>query len=739
MSKQPKDTWSFRVSDRIQAELDEFQYVVEQFKSGAINEGQFRIVRVPAGVYEQRENGTYMLRVRFPAGGVTPAHLRRLGEVSAKFGNGLLHITTRQEFQIHRVPLDSIIPALRLLAEAGLSTKGGGGNTVRNITACVDSGVCRDEVFDVTPYAVATTERLLADPLSLQLPRKYKIAFSACNKDCSGATVHDVGFVARKQNGVDGFAVYVAGGMGGKSRLSSLLHEFIPATETFVVAEAIKRVFDKNGDRKNKHLARLRFLVEKIGLPAFRELYETELAGLRASNPAPLELRPLPQIASAPANSEVNSISPLTAELGKHEQVVGQASSLPESEATRILAAKNRFEQAGGLRHSDSTEFNRWFAHNVAPQKQPGFFLVQIPLTLGDIPASKAAALADILAAHGDNILWATQSQNAGLRWITAAELPAVHQKLAALGLAEPEAPVLRNLVACAGASTCRLGICLSRGLAKAVRSELSASELDLDSLGDFSINISGCPNSCGRHPIGNIGLSGTARRVGGNLVPFYAVQLGGRLAEGKSRFGTNVGAVPAKNAPAFVRDLLTAWKKSSDTGDFHRFVDNDGRKIAGEILARHQEVPPIASRKEFYYDWDANELFSLAGRGQGECSAGVFDLIEVDLANARESQEAGRFYSAALAAARALLVGQRAQPKNDVETFDLFQKHFIEAGLVDAALTAVIASGARAAAAANPAERFDGLPADVAALVASVRLLHESLDSSLRFKTAAK
>jgi sulfite reductase (ferredoxin) len=694
MSKEPKNIWAFRVSDRIQDELDEFENVVAQFKAGAINEGQFRIVRVPAGVYEQRENGTYMLRVRFPAGGVTPPHLRRLGEVSEKFGNGLLHITTRQEFQIHRVPLDSIIPALRSLAKAGLSTKGGGGNTVRNITACVDSGVCRDEVFDVTPYAVATTERLLADPLSLQLPRKYKIAFAACNKDCSGATVHDVGFVARRQNGVDGFAVYVAGGMGGKSRLSSLLHEFIPKSDTFVVAEAIKHVFDKNGDRKNKHLARLRFLVEKIGLPAFRELYESELVMLRASNPAPLELRPLPQLAATPANGDVKS---------------------------------------------DSAEFSRWFVHNVAPQKQSGFFLVQIPLALGDLPASKTTALADILAAHGDNILWATQSQNAGLRWITAAELPVVHQKLAALGLAEPEAPVLRNLVACAGASTCRLGICLSRGLAKAVRSELSASELDLDSLGDFSIHISGCPNSCGRHPIGNIGFSGAARRVGGNLVPFYAVQLGGRLAEGKSRFGTNVGAVPAKNAPAFLRDLLSAWKKSPDTGNFHQFVDNDGRKIAGEILARHQEVPPIASRKEFYYDWDSKKLFSLVGRGQGECSAGVFDLIEVDLVNARESQEAGRFYAAALAAARALLVVQRARPKSDVETFALFQNHFIEAGLVDASLTAVIASGRRAAAAANPAEKFDGLPADVAALVASVRLLHESLDSSLRFKTAAK
>jgi sulfite reductase (ferredoxin) len=167
--------------------------------------------------------------------------------------------------------------------------------------------------------------------------------------------------------------------------------------------------------------------------------------------------------------------------------------------------------------------------------------------------------------------------------------------------------------------------------------------------------------------------------------------------------------------------------------------MDDGGKKIAGEILARHQDVPPIASRKEFYHDWDADALFSLAGRGQGECSAGVFDLIEVDLANARESQEAGRFYAAALAAARALLVVQRAQPRSDVETFALFQKHFIEAGLVEAALAGIIAAGARAAADGNPAEKFDGASADVAALVASVRLLHESLDSSLRFKTAVK
>ncbi|HEX9047080.1 MAG TPA: nitrite/sulfite reductase [Verrucomicrobiae bacterium] len=690
MRTNTKDSWAFQAGPTVQSDLDELVTAVAKFKSGAINEGQFRIIRVPMGVYEQRENGTYMLRVRFPAGGVLPQQLLRLGEVSDTFGNGLLHFTTRQEIQIHRVPLDSIIPALRSLAEAGLSTKGGGGNTVRNITACADSGVCREEVFDVTPYAVAITERLLTDPLSLQLPRKYKIAFAACARDCAGATVHDLGFIARRQNGAEGFAVYVGGGMGGRSRVASLLHEFVPAGDAFIIAEAIKRVFDKHGDRKNKHLARLRFLVEKIGLPKFRELYEAELSALRASQPPPLQARPVYH-PSAPAN--------------------------------------------GGIKAA-SAEFHRWFAHHVAPQKQAGFFLVQVPLTLGDLSAGKTAALAKLLAAHGDHVLWATQSQNAALRWITAAELPAVYEKLALLGLAEAEAPVFRNLVACAGASTCRLGICLSRGLAKAVRQKLSASRLNRDHLGNVSIHISGCPNSCGRHPIGNIGFSGAARRAGESLIPYYAVQIGGRVAEGETRFGANIGAVPAKNAPAFVHDLVAAWQQSSHPADFLKFLDHDGAKMAVEILKRHQAVPSITAQRDFYCDWDANALFSLNGRGKGECSASVFDLIEVDLANTREALEAGQFYAAALSAARTLLVVQRAQPKSAVETFQMFQKHFIEAGLVDAALTPLVSAGAAAAATAAPAETFTGQPADVAALVASVRLLHESLDASLRFKT---
>jgi len=692
MKNDSVNAWSMKAPEELQAGLDSLEKTIAEFKAGVISEGEFRAIRVPQGIYEQRESGTYMLRVRCTAGGLLPSHLKRLGEVAAQWGNGLLHVTTRQEFQVHRVPLDYIMPALRALAEEGLSSLGGGGNTLRNITACVDTGVCKDEVFDVAPYAIATTERLLADPISLQLPRKYKIAFAACDRDCSGATIHDAGFIARRQNGVEGFAVYVAGGMGGKSRVSTLLHDFIPVTEAISVAEAIKRVFDKNGDRKNKHMARLRFLIEKIGLAAFRDLYEKELAEVRASHPVPPELRPYPVR------------EPLTGE---------------------PTAPKG------------SVAFTHWFKANVVPQKQPGFYLVHIPLDLGDLASTKTTKLAEVVSAHGDGILYLTQSQNAGLRWIAGSELPCLFEKLDDLELAAPQAAVLRNLVSCAGASTCRLGICLSRGLANAVRRELSDCQNELEKFGDLTVHISGCPNSCGRHPIGNIGLSGAVRRIDGAMVPYYSVQLGGRLAEGKTRFGTNVGAVPARNAPAFIREFLDTWQTSIDAADFHQFIDHNGKEIAKELLERHQKEPLFAPDKKFFFDWDANSAFSLAGRGEGECSAGVFDLIEVDLVNARESLESGNLYPAAFSACHALLVTRGLKPKSESDTFDLFQKYFITEGLVDSSLAPVVLEGARSA--SESGRTFAGTPAEVTALVANVRVLYESMDASLRFKPVAK
>jgi len=695
MQTQSVTSWAFQPSLHLQQDLDELEKVVRQFQVGAISESEFRSIRVPAGIYEQRESGTYMLRVRAPAGGILPDQLRRLSLVSATWGNKVLHVTTRQEFQIHRVSIEAILPALRSLAAAGLSCKGGGGNTVRNITSCFESGICPEEVFDVAPYSVAVTERLLDDPVSFQLPRKYKVAFSACGLDCAGATIHDVGFIARVKDGVEGFAVYVAGGLGSKSRVADLLHDFIPAGDAFLVAEAIKRVFDKNGDRRNKHLARLRFLFERLGPDAFRALYEAELSALRASSPAPLEIRPFPKPSAAAA--------------------VGKP-----------LPARN-----------SAPAFYRWFDANVRPQKQPGYYLVNIPLTVGDLPSDVAEELSDVVASHGDGVLHATQSQNIALHWVPESGLLGLFDKLDAIGLATPGVPVLNNMVACAGASTCRLGICLSRGLAKAVHQELTDSEIALENLGDLSIHVSGCPNSCGRHPIASIGFSGGARRVDDRSVPYYSLHLGGRLEEGRTRLGTPVGAVPARNAPSLVRNLLAAWQASPEAGDFHRFVDNGGQDIARKLVDEHGQKPLFKPDDKFFYDWDAEKPFTLAGRGAGECSAGVFDLIEVDLANAREALEAGRLYVAALAASRALLITQSIKAKNDAEVFDHFQSGFIGQGFVDAALAGVVVAGRDASITPDPETAFAGSSGDVTTLVATVRVLYENLDSSLRFKTA--
>ena len=691
MSTPATPAWAFQIPNSLDADLQELQSTVQRFRSAEVSEAQFRAFRVPMGIYEQQESGTYMLRVRIPAGGVLPEQMRRLAEVAESFGDGTLHVTTRQDIQVHRVSLEAIRPALVSLRQAGLATKGGGGNTVRNITACQDSGVCPDEVFDVAPFAVALTERLMSDRVSFQLPRKYKIAFSGCGADCAGATVNDLGFIARQKDGLSGFAVYVGGGMGGKSRVASLLHEFVPSSNAFLVAEAAKRVFDKHGNRRNKHLARLRFLVERVGLQGFRELYEKELAGLQASAPAPLQVRPYPSRTAARSS--------------------GGLAPQPAASAT----------------------YPRWRRSNVLPQKLPGFFLVSLPLPLGDLAAKTMTALAEVVADHGDGMLWATQAQNLALRWVSEDELPGLHEKLGALGLADPQPPILRNLVACAGASTCRLGLCLSRGLAKALAHSLRNGNLDLEKAGDLRIHISGCPNSCGRHPMADIGLHGAARRVEGQLVPHYGVQVGGRLAEGETRFGFTLGTIPAKKVPAFVEDLLAAFLRSPDAPVFHRFIENGGRSVAEGIAARYRHIAAFGTDKGYCVDWDADKPFSLAGRGPGECSAGVFDLIEVDLASAQEALVAGHLYAATALAARSLLVTCGEQPKSDSEALVLFRKHFAAQGLIEPKLEPLITEAMRCA--GNGRSGFKGAPPDVSLLVESVRLLYEGMDSSLRFK----
>ncbi|MHB9024686.1 MAG: sulfurtransferase TusA family protein [Armatimonadota bacterium] len=675
----------YRLPASLGEDLEQLRLLIEQFQAGDISAARLQAFRVPQGVYEQRENGAYMLRVRLPAGIFLPEQMRAVAEIARKYGNGQLHFTSRQDIQVHRVPVEHIHPALVELAGAGLSTKGGGGNTVRNITACQQAGVCPHELFDVTPYVIGLTEYLLPDPLSYQLPRKYKIAFSGCAGDCAAATVQDLGFISKIRDGVEGFAVYVGGGMGATSMVGQSLEEFIPASGIYAVAEAVKRVFDQHGNRKNRHKARLRFLIKEIGIAKFTELYQAEKANIQVTPP---------EIAGIPA--------PLPA------------------------AVTDPRPPAAG--------FEQWRETHVSRQKQAGYFTVEITPPLGVIDADGLDTLAEIIDRYGERMLRATIYQGAVLRWVPEDRLTALHAELSAIGLGESKSKLQRRLVACAGAATCRLGICLARGMAEAIASGLAKSDLDLsDGTGEVSLNISGCPNSCGRHPIGEIGFYGAARRVGGHLVPHYVLQLGAIVEEGKTRLAEGNIAIPAHNVPAFMVEFLRAFRQSPRHPDFMAFLAADGRQVAEEIAQRHLHVPEFAEDKNYYYDWGAQELFSLAGRGPGECGAGVFDLIEVDLASAGEALEAGKLFAATALTARALLITRGEQVETHQQALAFFQQHFVEQGLLPDALRPLIANALQAVKTADPEAAFSAEGKDVAELLAEIRRQYENMGPSLR------
>lgn len=669
------------------SDAERFRNQIQRFREGQISATEFRSFRVPLGVYEQRENDTYMLRVRCTAGGILPHQMRTVASVARDSGNGLLHVTSRQDIQIHRVLLPAIPDAVEALFRADLSTRGGGGNTVRNITACPLAGICPQEVFDPAPHAIALTERLLPDPLSYELPRKYKIAFSGCGKDCAAATVNDLGFIAKTRDGQPGFVVYVGGGMGARSRVADLLEEFVPIADVPLIAEAIKRVFDKHGNRKNRNRARIRFLIENIGLPRFRELYRAEIDALRSSQTDEYSVRPLP--------------------------------AEPERRA------QTRSTQIGG--------FDEWRRWHVSDQRQEGYHAVEIALPLGDISADDLDSLAEIVEQFGDGTLRTTQAQNVVLRWIHEDDLPRLHRELERFGLAGVEPPVLRNMVACAGASTCRLGICLSRGLAKAIREGLLSSNLDLHSLGDIKIHISGCPNSCGRHPVADIGLFGAAKRVNGQLMPHYVLRLGAKVREGQTRLASGNLAIPAKNVPSAVLELLTEYRRSDQFPDFPAFANEKSAAIENFPIPLWQELPAGDGRTDHFVDWDAEAPFSLAGRGAGECSAGAFDLIGADLKGADQAAREGRLFDATTLAARSLLITRGEQDRDTAEVLQKFRQRFLDEQLIDSGFRELIAQAELAMEMPAPERAFGGKESNVAEFVAAVQNLYERMDASLR------
>lgn len=528
------------------AEIRRFAELIERRRRGEIDEEDFRRFRLQHGVYGVRgQTDVQMVRVKIPYGALTAAQLERLGDIAERFAPGIGHITTRQDVQFHWVRLESVPEVLRLLAEVGLTTREACGNVVRNVTACPLAGVCRTEAFDVTPYAAALARHLLRNPICQALPRKFKIAFSGCATDCAVAGIHDIGAVAtiQEENGSSrpGFRLYVGGGLGPVPRAAQLLEPFTPAEDLILTATAIVRVFDRLGNRQNRMRARMKFLIEELGIEAFRRLVFEERRTLWASWPS-----------GSPSTPEVR------------ERVSLSAASSSE------------------LASPAPPGFETWRRTNVMAQRQAGFYAAYVTVPGGDLTAAQFRALAALLRHFPGVELRTVITQDLVLRWVSEAWLPALYAKLAEADLGRPGAHGIGDVVGCPGADTCNLAVTYSHRLALELTRQL-AERPDValaDDLRDVTIKISGCPNSCGQHHIATIGLYGAARKVGERQVPFYQLLLGGRTHNGEVTFARPIMRIPARQVPEAIFRLVDAYR--SERRDGESFVDWLERKEVG-------------------------------------------------------------------------------------------------------------------------------------------------------------
>jgi sulfite reductase (ferredoxin) len=555
-------------------DIDTFVEMLSQFESGAITSEQFRAFRLLRGVYGQRQTDVQMLRVKIPFGRLFPAQLEALAKVGERFSRGFGHVTTRQNVQFHFIQMSDVETAMHVLDEAGLTTREACGNSVRTVTACEVANVCDGAAFDVTPYAEALTRMFLRHPLSSSLPRKFKVAFSGCGDDCAMGAINDVGFIARVENGERGFKVLAAGGLSTSPQAAIVLHEFVRAGEISRVAESIVRLFHALGNRDNKARARLKYVLRKLGEPAFRAAYQIQRDAVDAEALAEIVEAPQPAVSPAPP----------------------------------IVEAGPR--AAGYL---------AWKASATFAQKQAGFSAVYVRLPLGDVTSIQLRALAALASRFGDGSVRLSIDQNLVIPWVDSRSLPALHRELAALDLAELDRGTARDVTSCPGAETCNLAVTGSRSLARAITDRIGADDArSLAAFADTTIKISGCPNSCGQHHVADLGFHGAAKTNNGVTVPMYQLHLGGGIDANGARFGRQVVKIIARRVPDAVVELLRLFESDHAEGEtpagfFHRV---DPKRV---VQALASVLGPPSSGDES--DVGQTSGFHVA-IGAGECAA---------------------------------------------------------------------------------------------------------------------
>lgn len=675
----------------LDGDIQRFSESLEKFLATRITPAMFRAKRVPMGIYEQRQDGNFMQRIRVPCGRMTSDQLTVVSETAAACSREPLHVTTRQDIQIHALEIAKAVDSMRRLAKAGLSSRGGGGNTVRNITACTYAGICPAKLFDVQPYADAVTDYMMTIDGAYNLPRKYKISFSECRCDCACGRINDLGFIAEVRDGRAGFRVFAGGGMGAGSRIGGLIEEWIPANECLAAAEAMRRIFDRHGNRKNKHKARLRFVFALMGEAAVLKEYNEEKCGLLRDG-FRLDLPDAGLNASA---------EPLRPALGN-------------------LNGAWVMRQSGGDR--------------VA---------VRLFLEDGLIGVANGLQIADVVKRFSvtDSIRF-TMDQGVLIESVKVDHLSELVECINLISPGLLDRGWHASMVACAGSATCRLGLCLSRDLVKECESEFARRGITPDGLEEELIRVNGCPNACAKHLVGGIGLSGAARRENGRLYPAYTVFLGGRGGADPA-FGDIAGAVPAKSVPALLVDILSDYKTGRAAPEtFAEYVRRKGVDSFAGLIYQYSKLPENAEEAGYTRDWGSDVEFSLAGRGAGECGSGVFEVVSGDIDTANSALQkalsgAGPAVlgDAFLATVRALLIVRGIDVVEPDAIVREFEKHFVDTGLVDEAFRGVLTRGRAYLSGLESA--LAGQAKEVQSLLLRVRALYDSLDASLQFQIA--
>ncbi len=581
----------------MESEVQRFEAESARYQSGEQDNLQFTPFRLRQGVYGQRQADVQMIRVKIPGGILTADALDVLGDIAEQYAPlGKGHITTRENVQFHHIPLPECPDVLRLLGTVGLTSREACGNTVRNVVGSPTAGVDADEIFDPTPYLTGYVRFGVRHPITQSFPRKFKSAFTGIDsRDTVAAAIQDLTYVSqnRVEDGVEkrGFKVYVGGGTSIMPRLAKPLYEFLPEEDYLRLALAVWTVFDKADSlRKNRMMARLKVLIDRIGLDEFRNLVEAELA-------------------------EIGPIDP--------KDYIADEEIYRENPPAQPSVSANGSGNGGG-------EYNYWLETNVVVQKQAGYNIVYVKPVRGDLTPAQFRGLADILRRYTGGRSNATQEQNLALRWVPDGYLHEVWDALGAIGLNEPGAHHISNVVSCPGTDSCKLGITSSMGLARAIRDELGTWNglMEDEGVKKIRIKMSGCPNGCGLHHIANIGFHGAAiKGPDGSQIPAYEMFLGGNYGDNRvedSRIGTRIPKVkvPAKLAPRMVREIATYYKDNRQDGEaFNAFLDRVGVEELTAVAAAIQES---ATRGEvggdLYVDWERTNNYVLE-RGEGECA----------------------------------------------------------------------------------------------------------------------